>query len=1310
MRGAMVLAASVLVACGSDPPASELGEPGEIIGRVEVSEDVPASQCRVLLDGTPLGASCDGVGAFDVVGVLPGRWDLTVIDDSEVGLAPRRLAAASNPGFVTDLGPIRLAQPGFVGGRVTGGPPDGIVVIPSYGIVTAPNANGGYLLAGVPPGVHDVVLITNDGTVARAGVRVLPGKTTVQVDLDASTATEVDTTIDGFAYRAGSGNHGGLTVELLDASTGDVAVATTSATDGAFTLDAHAGIFVLRARDGDSPITAIIPSVVPQGTLPMHLTTPLIVYPLGGDLDGDGVANADDPDIDNDGVANAADAFPYDPAETEDVDGDGLGDRADLATQGTDLDTHNATDDADGDGLLDFEDNCVDAANVDQDDADGDERGDACDNCVFEANPEQEDSVGDGIGDVCRSCQGSEDCPAGDTCQQGRCVQCTTDSQCGGEVCRDGACVACSTVETCSGDLVCNTPVGVCQECLVNLDCGPGSACVAGRCFAGCDLDDDCGSGAYCVAHACVACRDNGDCSGGEWCDAGLCQPQCAVDANCSGGRVCDLDTRTCVLPCGTGCPTGQQCDADDVCREVCDGSFPCLGGLTCDLVTNQCEPDCTLDADCPGAFDTCQAGECVPNGDCALDTDCPASQMCGVLGSCISRPTSFDAAAGAYTCSGACDCKLGETCDGTAHCVADAVPTRFVHSGANGNGLSMDTPTSSLNTALTGLVADDVVAFRAGQTITYTGDPPDITQPGVVISGGYVVCSAHRWVRDAAQKSRINQLASAKVLEVVGGFTAPATGVVVRALELQRPAIIAAFDATYAPELHVQDVTIVLPAAGAAIGIVITNSTDVLLERVSIPSGNGNGGNGDFTGIQLSGASGTIRDTSFGPLIDYWHLKMIEVVNAIGPVTIDGLDAARFSTWGTGDVVKITTTSTPVTVTNGTFQANARTLAGGEAAPTSLVHVLGSTDVRVSNLVLSDPTFIDPTTGGTHSARIGVWFDNSAGSIDNVHLAMPKATSAASTIAFRVSGPLGDVAITDSGATGSGSATTTMVHVTAITGGQVVVDGSTFAPTESGLTTTYGLYASAGRFVVTDSTFQLPGNAATVYGFELTNGSSGRIERTRMQAGGSPGFTETSAGGHVLGSSTLELYDSWVVGGPQATTSSAGLILQADFNVRAIGNTIEGGGNAAQAGASSGVICDENLGQGTAYLRSNLVDGGNASTHRMVYDVAPDASGCAVPSAWANTYFAFRASGVRDPSSNEVADLIGGANGNVIGDAVTCFDGAFVNDFRIAAGSPCVDAGVAGTRTDGSPLTLDLLGGARTLGAAADIGAQEKL
>ncbi|MHB8765023.1 MAG: thrombospondin type 3 repeat-containing protein [Deferrisomatales bacterium] len=68
----------------------------------------------------------------------------------------------------------------------------------------------------------------------------------------------------------------------------------------------------------------------------------LVANPGQEDLDGDGRGDACDDDVDGDGVANAQDAFPRDASERVDTDGDGIGNSADP--------------DDDGDGVADASD------------------------------------------------------------------------------------------------------------------------------------------------------------------------------------------------------------------------------------------------------------------------------------------------------------------------------------------------------------------------------------------------------------------------------------------------------------------------------------------------------------------------------------------------------------------------------------------------------------------------------------------------------------------------------------------------------------------------------------------------------------------------------------------------------------------------------------------------------------------------------------------------------------------------------------------------------------------------------------------
>jgi gliding motility-associated-like protein len=87
-----------------------------------------------------------------------------------------------------------------------------------------------------------------------------------------------------------------------------------------------------------------------------------------GDVDGDGIPDAIDPDDDNDGVPDVMDSFPKDPSENSDIDGDGIGDNTDQDRDGdgvpnsTDLFPNNPNESSDNDG-----DSIGDNADLDDD-------------------------------------------------------------------------------------------------------------------------------------------------------------------------------------------------------------------------------------------------------------------------------------------------------------------------------------------------------------------------------------------------------------------------------------------------------------------------------------------------------------------------------------------------------------------------------------------------------------------------------------------------------------------------------------------------------------------------------------------------------------------------------------------------------------------------------------------------------------------------------------------------------------------------------------------------------------------------------
>jgi len=156
------------------------------------------------------------------------------------------------------------------------------------------------------------------------------------------------------------------------------------------------------------------------------------------DFDGDGLADACDPDDDNDGFSDqeetAGGSNPRDPTSTPERC-DGLDNDADtLVDEGfPDHDGDGSADcidpDDDNDTVPDNTDNCPLISNADQTDTDGDGLGNACDpdddddtvldatdNCPLVSNPSQADSDADGIGDSCDDSDGDGTMDPVDNC------------------------------------------------------------------------------------------------------------------------------------------------------------------------------------------------------------------------------------------------------------------------------------------------------------------------------------------------------------------------------------------------------------------------------------------------------------------------------------------------------------------------------------------------------------------------------------------------------------------------------------------------------------------------------------------------------------------------------------------------------------------------------------------------------------------------------------------------------------------------------------------------------------------------------
>jgi hypothetical protein len=1336
-----------LVGCSSTTTTKTPPQPGEIIGSVEISADVPATGCIVLLEGTPLGGHCDETGAFDIRRVPPGRWDLRIITDGGATALPaKRVAAGSNPGLVSDLGAVRLAQPGSVGGHILNpGMTDlslAIVAVPEIGAVTAPNDNKGFLLENVSPGEHDVVLITDAGTVIHKNVNVLPQKTTIGADLDVGSIVPNMVSVLGRATRVGAadGAHGGITVELVEDLNGMAVDKASTAADGSFTLTAKYGTYIVRASDGANPIKAIIPSVVVRGSSDVQLTSALAIHPQHGDLNGNGIPDDKDPDIDGDGVPNAMDAFPYDPSEWKDTDSDGVGDRADLRSMGgTGIDTHNPTPDTDGDGILDFEDNCPKDPNPDQWDPDKDGVGtvkdasgaatNKCDNCPFVPNPDQADSVGNGIGDACRFCKQNSDCGAGKICQFGQCVDCISTAECGDLVCdvTAGKCVACDATHLCAGTTHCGA-MGRCVACLQSSDCPTGNACVLNQCFPQCVNDASCLTGQFCVMGACAQCRTTADCTGTQYCDNGLCRNQCLTSSDCSGGRTCDPATHTCVLPCNGMCMNGQTC-LGGVCRSICNLTQPCPTGQVCSS-QGVCGPECTIltmAVDCAAKpFTTCVGGMCVASGSCALDTDCPTSQICSVAigsttGSCVPRPTTLDSN-GKYTCATACDCRTSEICV-SGECLADPLgkPTRFLAaSGApSADGMTPATATNALSSIATA-VATDVIAVKAQDTLTVTA-PQAITASSVTLAGGYVVCATNRWVRDDLFMSTLNNTSTSGkgVLAINGTPTVPLDTVTLRNLTL------GAADNTTYPNYHIVDASdaphltldnvvfnfVPNTTSGSHVGVSCTDCANVSWTAISTPGVVETTGNSLYL-AEMYGSSGTIASTHAGP-VSSSTLQVVRVINASGSVTITGTTSDAYTTSTNGATIAtelIHVENAPngtVTISGSQLHFTAANYGNFHA-----IHSKSVANVSITNNVIDGSTITATTANPTEE---GIYVEDSNGLVDKNTMTMPQFYGGSNYLyGVHLLGPNGGVTVSNTTASGGIGSNVYLIYLHNLLTGPALLQNNTMSSSGclnhcDGFYVEQTNFSNADSFIMTDSTFRVGGivngSSPTLYGFDVES-SNGRIERNKFYLGAN------NFAGNYVSASTLELYDNYVYIG--VTLSSAyGLEIGNTSNVAAVGNTLDPGG-APSGGTSYGIWCNS---AGTLSFVSNLVSGGRAQYHFMAFNYGTN---CLNPSQAAskNNYFWY--SGVGPQQSGEAAYAITGGssstatlNNNLVDTAPSngCYPATEVQpDYHIDPASKCINAGLTDVRRDGTAIDKDVDGAPRTLGSAPDIGCSEKM
>ena len=102
-----------------------------------------------------------------------------------------------------------------------------------------------------------------------------------------------------------------------------------------------------------------------------------------------------------------------------------------------------------------------------------------------------------------------------------------------------GAEISCQLQKDCPDDLLCDSTLGVCVQCLDEGDCESGQSCLAGVCRMGCQSDKDCRDLDQLCGDAdlCVDCVSDRHCQAGETCsEAGVCLSDSGEGGASSGG------------------------------------------------------------------------------------------------------------------------------------------------------------------------------------------------------------------------------------------------------------------------------------------------------------------------------------------------------------------------------------------------------------------------------------------------------------------------------------------------------------------------------------------------------------------------------------------------------------------------------------------------------------------------------------------------------------------------------------------------------------------------------------------------------
>lgn len=819
--------------------------------------------------------------------------------------------------------------------------------------------------------------------------------------------------------------------------------------------------------------------------------------------------------------------------------------------------------------------------------------------------------------------------------------------------------------------------------------------------------------GGPCTGPNCTPCLSNAQCGATQWCDNFYCAPQCSGVVACSNGRTCDSVTKTCVTPCGAGCPMGGLCVAN-VCRAACDGSFMCSVGFKCDA-QNRCVPECATEPDCNQQHLTCVAGQCVPKGTCDSDLDCAQDKMC-LVGLCVARPTArSDGGTSPFTCTTACNCKLGELCTGGL-CLPDAVPTLFLATDGDGGGTTMSAPSPQLAAKLSIAGANDVLALRAGDRF-YEAPGFTLSKSKVTVIGGFEVCGANRWVRSDVSRTTL-AADGGSVVQVIGTAGMPVDDVGLRSLTLLPAEDYSCTDrllkATDTRRLEVSRVDGALLAASAC-GSLSSNALvqcvdcqQAVLSDVTLKSSAARGNL--MIGIELLRSDATVRRfASEKQSAVFNSVALVQIDDQTGPVTVQDSKLPDTSNNAiAGGIVARGCYGRTVTIER-------NSIGWGRSSGTSN-HYAGVEAENCHMLEIRD-NVIDgtATVGSLNPGSFGMKLENGGGTIERNIIKLPRTASGTELAGIYSVTAVSVTTMRDNTITGGDSQTSVDgIRLETNTVPTVLV-GNTIDVGPSYLVRGVFVDSCPGGVRLLDNFSRATGNkvcGSSAHGVELQS-TDGLVERNRLVAQGASGTRAL-----VVGSSRFEVYSNHLfVGSAECAGESTALYASSlGAVVYASGNTLDIDADPATTGRTTGIVCNGPL----MVVEGNVISSGRAATRRYL---TTGANQCQTPSNYNRNYFWNDHMAPTVSPSDMVLVVLGAdagvfdVRGNVLADNTNPFDllqpkladGGVLPRHRLSSSSIALNRGPLPKRADLSDVWLDLDKAPRDAGTSADLGCCER-